>query len=288
MTIDAWELVDFGVGVAREAGRLLMDKLPLGRWRGQGVEHKAGRELVSQVDRAAEGIILRRIRHRFPDHAIQAEESGEHENGASAGYRWIVDPLDGTTNFLHGHPMFAVSIAVERIVDDAPAPADIVAAVVYLPYFSEIFIAAKGEGAFLNSRSIRLGVSQTTELADALVTTGFAYDRERYPNYDNFVRVAHESRGIRRCGAAAIDLAYVAAGRYDAFWELGLKAHDVAAGALLVREAGGRIGDFGGGPGWLRAGQLIATNEHLFEPLQELLEPAHPEGDPEGDREAGS
>jgi myo-inositol-1(or 4)-monophosphatase len=230
---------------------------------------------VSRADRASERLILRRIRSRYPDHAVRAEESGDtHGNGEGAPYRWIVDPLDGTTNFIHGHPMFAVSIAVERLHDEAPAPAHLVAAVIYLPYFSEIYIAAEGQGAYMNSRSIRLGVSPTSDLSEALVATGFAYERDRFPNYDNFVRVAEASNGIRRCGAAAIDLAYVAAGRYDAFWELGLRSHDVAAGALLVREAGGRIGDFGGGDDWLDGGHIIATNDKLFDPLRELLVPA--------------
>jgi myo-inositol-1(or 4)-monophosphatase len=203
---------------------------------------------------------------------VRAEESGDaHGNGGGAPYRWIVDPLDGTTNFLHGHPMFAVSIAVERLHPDAPKPAHLVAAVIYLPYFSEIYIAAEGQGAYMNSRTIRLGVSTATDLSDALVATGFAYERERFPNYDNFVRIADKTRGIRRCGAASIDLAYIAAGRYDAFWELGLRSHDVAAGALMVREAGGRVGDFSGGDDWLEGRHIIASNEHLFDPLRELL-----------------
>jgi myo-inositol-1(or 4)-monophosphatase len=268
--VDPWEFVDCATGMAREVGRMLMGELPLGRWRGD-VEKKAGRELVSRVDRAAEHLIVRRIRDRYPDHAIRAEESGEHDNGGTAPYRWIVDPLDGTTNFLHGHPMFAVSIGIERVHPEAPKPADLVAAVIYLPYFSEIFFAAQGQGAFMNSETIRLAVSETGELSDALVATGFAYDRERWPNYENFVRIADKSRGIRRCGAAAIDLAYIAAGRYDAFWELGLRSHDVAAGSLMVREAGGRIGDFAGGDDWLDGGRIIATNTRLFDPLRELL-----------------
>ena len=271
MLLDPWELVDFGIGVARETGRLLMGELPLGRWRGDDVEKKAGRELVSRVDRSAEKLIVRRIHDRFPDHAIRSEESGETHGNGERAYRWIVDPLDGTTNFLHGHPMFAVSIAVERMHPEAQAPADLVAAVIYLPYFSEIFIAARGQGAFMNSRTIQLSVSETKDLSDALVATGFAYERERFPNYENFVRVADKTRGIRRCGAAAIDLAYVAAGRYDAFWELGLRSHDVAAGALLIQEAGGRIGDFKGGDDWLESGHVIATNARLFDPLRELL-----------------
>ena len=144
---------------------------------------------------------------------------------------------------------------------------------VFLPYLDETFLAARGGGAFLNSRTIRLSVSGTDDLADSLVATGFAYDRDRYPNYDNFVRVARRARGIRRCGVASIDLAFVAAGRYEAFWELGLRAHDVAAGALLVREAGGRVEDLTGGGDWLEGASIIASNGRVHAAMKELLEP---------------
>jgi len=269
------DLADFAWQTARQAGRYLMKELPLGLWR-KPVEHKTGRELVTEVDRASEKLIVEAIGERYPDHAVLAEEGGERpaEQGQPT-YRWIVDPLDGTTNFLHGHPIFAVSIAVERLAPQGErlgAP-DIVAAVVHLPYLDESFCAASGEGAFLNAPSLRLTVSPTGELGDAVVATGFAYDRQRYPNYDNFIRLARQARGIRRCGAAAVDLAYVAAGRYDAYWELGLKAHDAAAGALLVREAGGTVTDFAGGEGWLEGGNILATNGTLHDAVRALLDP---------------
>jgi len=271
-------MADFACDVAREAGKMLMSKLPLGRWGGEGIEHKSARELVSGMDRAAETLIVSRLRQRYPDHAIYAEESGDaHAGSSDARYRWIIDPLDGTTNYLHGHPMFAVSIAAEELADKersngSEAEPGVVAACVYVPYLTEVFSAARGHGAFMNTETLQLSVSDTAELSEAIVATGFAYDRERYPNYDNFLALAKLSQGIRRCGAAAIDLAYVAAGRYDAFWELGLRSHDVAAGALLVLEAGGRVGDVNGGTGWLEGGNIIATNAELFEPLREQLD----------------
>lgn len=248
-----------------------MAELPLGRYRGE-IEDKGGGELVTRVDRASEALIRELVADVYPDHAVLGEEGGEKGNGAHA-YRWIVDPLDGTTNFLHGHPFFAVSIAVEHA-------GDIVAAAVHLPYFSETYFAARGEGAHMNSRQIAIHTSTTASLDDALVATGFAYDRERYPNYDNFVRIAQRTRGIRRCGAAAVDLAFVACGRYDAFWELGLKAWDVAAGALLVREAGGEVSDFAGrggrdgeeAEGWLDGGNIVATNAHLAPAIRRALD----------------
>jgi myo-inositol-1(or 4)-monophosphatase len=285
MTSVEASFVDVALDLARASGRTILAQVPLGLWRGEGIEHKDSRELVSRVDRASERFIVEGLRQAFPAHAILGEEGGYAAGpGAEAEWRWLVDPLDGTTNFLHGHPFFSVSIALEHRGEAHPAarspggPAlaaapNIVAAVVYAPYFDECYFAAQGQGAFLNSRSIRLEVSPTAALDEALVSTGFAYDRERFPNYDNFVRIAHRSLGIHRCGSAALDLAYVAAGRYDLFWELGLRPHDVAAGALLVLEAGGRVSDFAGGPDWLEGHSVIASNGALHAAVQELLDP---------------
>jgi myo-inositol-1(or 4)-monophosphatase len=273
MSASHLELMEFAYDIAREVGRGLMRSLPLGRFRGS-IETKAAGELVSSADHQAEKVILARIASRFPEHAVLAEESGAHGDVARASHRWVVDPLDGTTNYLHGHPVFATSIAVEVLPPQGSPGAErhrVVAAVVHLPYLDETFFAAEGEGAYINSRTLRLATSSTAALDDALVATGFAYDRQRYPNEDNFLRLLGATRGVRRCGAAAVDLAYVAAGRYDAFWERGLRPHDVAAGALLVREAGGRVGDFGGGEDWFAGETVIASNAALFEPLQRLL-----------------
>jgi myo-inositol-1(or 4)-monophosphatase len=256
-----------------------MAELPLGRWRGSGVERKSSRELVSRVDRAAERLIVDGLRDAFPDHAILGEEGGVVAGARpDVEWRWHVDPIDGTTNFLHGHPFFCVSIALERMAATAapeaavPRPEMVVAAI-YLPYVDELYFAEQGGGAHLNTRALSLAVSPATELDDALVATGFAYDRERFPNFRNFERVAAASLGIHRCGSAAIDLAFVAAGRYDAFWELGLHAHDVAAGALLVTEAGGRVTDVAGQGDWLEGRSIVASNGALHEAVRALLDP---------------
>ena len=262
--LDVDEMVNFACDIARDAGKLLMSMLPLGRWSGE-VEEKESRELVSRADRTSEAMLVRHLEDRYPNHAIVAEEGGGSANG-DAAYLWHIDPLDGTTNFLHGHPMFCVSLGAQEL-----ATGEMIAGVVYVPYLDEMFFAARGKGSFLNSRAIRLEVSSTDDLGDALVATGFAYDRDRYRNYDNFLTMAKASRGVRRCGAAAIDLAYVAAGRYDAFWELGLSSYDVAAGALLITEAGGRVADFDAGDDWLNGGHIIATNARLFDEVRERV-----------------
>ena len=256
------ELTDLTTQIAREAGKLVMQRLPLGRFRGT-VESKSARELVSEVDRHSEAFIVRHIRERFPEDALLAEEGGASEG---THRRWIIDPIDGTTNFLHGHPFFAVSIAVQRLEEAA-----MLCGAIYMPYTGDVFFAQRGGGAFMNTRSLRLAVSDTTQLSEALVATGFAYDRERWPNFDNFARIAAATRGIRRCGSAAIDLAFVAAGRYDGFWEYGLRPHDVAAGALLVQEAGGTVTDAKGSDDWLSGGSIVASNVHLAEPLRTHL-----------------
>jgi len=267
---DHQAMTAFACSVARDAGKVLMNLLPLGRQRGASVEAKSIRELVSEADRSAEALIVRAIGQQFPEHAILGEEGGAQGANGEAHYRWHIDPLDGTTNFLHGHPLFCVSLGVE-LLSKGPRP-EIASACVHLPYVDETFFATRGAGAFLNSENIRLAVSDAATINDALVATGFAYDRDRFPNFDNFVRVATAARGVRRCGAAAIDLAYVASGRYDAFWELGLRAHDVAAGALLVEEAGGRIGDFAGANGWLHGRNIIASNPALFDAIHDKLD----------------
>jgi myo-inositol-1(or 4)-monophosphatase len=243
-----------------------MDNLPLGRFAG-AVEEKQARELVSRVDRESEAFIADAIADAYPDHAFLGEEGGAR-GPADARYRWIVDPLDGTTNYLHGHPFFAVSIGVW---DAAEGRA--VAGVVFAPYFAEMYAAARGLGAFLNTPAIPLRVAAAGPLDDAMVATGFPYDAGRWANDANFIRVQNAVRAVRRCGSAAIDLAFVAAGRYDGFWELGLKPHDVAAGSVLVEEAGGRIGDFAGGSGWLDGGNIVAATPALFDPLRALLDP---------------
>ncbi|MBI4613242.1 MAG: inositol monophosphatase [Planctomycetes bacterium] len=258
----------FAVELARRAGNeILMPALPLGK-RGEREDYKGPRELVTEADRAVERFVYETIKAEYPDHAVYAEEE-VREEGAGAPARWIVDPLDGTTNFVHGHPMFAVSIALERA-------GRLQTGVVYAPYLSEMFYAERGKGAYLNSDRIRLRVSDTEVLLKAVLATGFAYDRLRWPNLENWCRLHEEARGLRRCGAASIDLAYVACGRYDGFWELGLAPYDVAAGAVLVEEAGGRVTDGAGGDAWLDGGSIVATNGRIHDLLRKELEPPEP------------
>jgi myo-inositol-1(or 4)-monophosphatase len=235
------------------------------------VRTKQAKDFVTQVDRAAEAEVIAIIRKAYPDHAILAEESGAHlgnASGVSRGkpseYRWIIDPLDGTTNFIHGFPQYCVSIGVQH-------RGALAHAVVYDPQKNELFTASQGRGAFLNDRRIR--ATRCTQLGDALVATGFPFkELARLDRYMAQLRTVMESAaGVRRAGSAALDLAYVAAGRVDAFWELGLSPWDIAAGALLVQEAGGLVMGMSGDADFLESGDVIATAPKIMEPLRELL-----------------
>jgi myo-inositol-1(or 4)-monophosphatase len=238
---------------AREAGVLLMGFF--GRLDPARIGAKsAARDLVTEADLASERCLVARLRKAFPEHAIEAEEAVR--DAASDQPRWFLDPLDGTVNFVHRLPCFAVSLGL--FVAGQPE-----VAVVHAPRLGETFHALRGGGAFLGAE--RLAVSATTVLADAILATGFPYRRPgpRASNLENFAALLHEVRDLRRMGSAALDLAYVAAGRFDGFWELQLAAHDVAAGALLVREAGGTVTDLDGGEGWLRGGHIVAAGPGL-------------------------
>jgi myo-inositol-1(or 4)-monophosphatase len=244
---------------AREAGALLLERF--GKLERSSVRTKsAARDLVTSADIDAERLVVARLRAAFPEHAIEAEEE-VRDAADERRPRWFVDPLDGTVNFVHGIPAFAVSIAL--YVDGAPE-----AAVVHLPRLSETFTAERGRGARKDGEPVR--VSETTSLGDAILATGFPYRRNELPNsnLENFNRFFYDVRGMRRMGSAAMDLAYVAAGRLDGFWELHLAPHDVAAGALLVREAGGIVRDVDGGEDWLRGGHIVAANPNLFEEIR--------------------
>jgi myo-inositol-1(or 4)-monophosphatase len=222
-------------------------------------------DLVTEVDRACEALIVEGIRTARAGDAILAEEGhGEDEQGAEI--RWIIDPLDGTTNFAHGFPRFCVSIGIEQAGQR-------VIGVVYDPLLDERFEAVRGEGAWLGSR--RLRVSREPDLGRALVATGFAYDVHRSDddNLESFANVVKTARGIRRDGSAALDLCYVAAGRLDAYWELKLHPWDVAAGFLIVEEAGGRISDFKNGPADRSGHEVVATNGMVHDPLLAQLVP---------------
>jgi myo-inositol-1(or 4)-monophosphatase len=221
-------------------------------------------DLVTAADQASEKEVLAVIRRHFPDHAILAEESGQFGE-QSAEFLWAIDPLDGTTNYAHQYPFFAVSVGL--LINGIPA-----VGVVFDPFHQDLFRAAKGLGATRNRQPI--DVSQTANLAQSLLVTGFAYDRHETidNNYAEFCHLTHRTQGVRRGGAAAIDLAYVACGRLDGFWERGLSPWDLAAGVVLVEEAGGRVTAYDTSPFQINSGRILATNGHLHEALsQELL-----------------
>lgn len=253
-------LLNIAVSAARKAGDIIVRHLDrVDRLTVQAKEHN---DFVSQVDRLAEDEIIYTIRKAHPDHAILAEESGAHSGNDE--FQWIIDPLDGTTNFLHGLPYFAISIAAER-------DGEIIAGLVYEPVRDEMYWAEKGAGAYVNDR--RLRVSARRRLADALFASGMPpAAREALPaQLAALAAVREASAGVRRLGSAALDLAYVAAGRLDGFWAFGLSPWDIAAGLLLVREAGGYVSDLSGGPEMMEKGEILAANDHLHLPLGALL-----------------
>ncbi len=215
------------------------------------IDLKGDKDLVTEVDRESERLIVEHLRSKFPDHDIVAEE-GQYPQGGSP-CRWIIDPVDGTTNYAHGFPWFCSSIGL--MCDQ-----ELLAGVIYNPVQDELFTATRGGGAFLNGR--RISVSGRAPLKSSLLGTGFPYDCASDPanNFDNFITFQKAARGIRRAGAAALDLAYVAAGRLDGFWELKLKAWDVAAGVLLVREAGGTVTTFDGSAYDVFNNRIVASN----------------------------
>jgi myo-inositol-1(or 4)-monophosphatase len=254
-------MLNIAVKAARRAGSII-NRAAL---EGTALEVRAKRanDFVTQVDKAAEAAIIEVIRRAYPEHAILAEESGQTPS-ARAEHCWVIDPLDGTTNFIHGFPQYCVSIAVRHRGATAHA-------VVYDPAKNELFTASRGRGAFLDDRRIR--VSKCNQLKEALVGTGFPFrEFSRIEAYLAQLRtLMSASAGVRRAGAAALDLAYVACGRLDGFWEMGLAAWDMAAGALLIQEAGGLVGDFAGEPGYLESGDIAAATPKVFPRLLEAL-----------------
>jgi len=227
------------------------------------VKEKAANDFVSEVDREAERDIIRTLREAYPAHAILAEESGA---SGTSEYQWIIDPLDGTTNFLHGFPQYAVSIALAH-------KGVVTQAVVYDPVRNDLFTATRGRGAYLNET--RLRVSKRIHLQPCLIGTGFPFRQlEHLDAYLGMMRdIIRHTAGVRRPGAAALDLAYVAAGRLDGFWELGLSKWDMAAGALLITESGGLVGDLQGNDRYLDSGNIVAGNPKVFAQLLPLLAP---------------
>lgn len=239
--------------IAREAGALLM------RYFRQriGYELKGEADLVTRADRESEALIVRHLREYWPEHNIMAEEGTRQENGSE--WRWYIDPLDGTTNFAHSFPVFAVSMALEH-------KGEMVAATVYDPTRDELFAAEKGSGATLNGE--RIHVSKTAELQRSLLATGFpSYKRHDNPNIHFYHQITLRSHGIRRPGSAALDLTTVAAGRVDGYWEFNLKSWDTAAGVLLVKEAGGVVTRFDGSPWRIDSRETLASNGLIHEEL---------------------
>lgn len=248
--------LETAVAIAREAGALLVNYF--GR---VAFEVKGEFDLVTEADRASEKLIVERLRSHFPSHAIVAEEGGGHENGSE--YRWYVDPLDGTTNFAHSNPLFNVTLALEH-------NREMVAGVVFDPVRQEMFSAERGGGAFLNNRRIR--VSRIQQAENALLCTGFPSRKRDYNvNIHFYYQTAMATHGVRRTGSAALDLAWVACGRLDGFWEFGLKPWDMAAGRLLVSEAGGRYSDMHGKPHDFSSHHLLVSNGAIHDQVLGLF-----------------
>ncbi|MFL6281533.1 MAG: inositol monophosphatase family protein [Pyrinomonadaceae bacterium] len=254
-------MLDFAIQTAREAGRVLAEKFG----RAIRVTNKGDIDLVTEADIASERLIVERIRNYHPRHAILTEESGDVValGDVDSEYKWIIDPLDGTTNYAHSYPVFCVSIALEH-------EGRVVVGVVYDPTRDELFAAERGGGATLNGRSLR--VSETSDLNGALLCTGFPYDvRDRGDFARHFRNFIMRAQSVRRDGAAALDLAYVAAGRFDAFYEEGLRPWDVAAGLLLVEEAGGRVTHYDGSPFRVYTPPIAASNGLIHEAMLDVL-----------------
>lgn len=254
-------MLNIAVRAARSAGRVITRNMH--RIDTLTVESKQRNDFVSDVDRQAEAEIIQTLHKAYPDHAFFAEESGKQGNSE---FVWIIDPLDGTTNFLHGFPQFAVSIALQ-------VKGRLEHGVIYDPVADELFTASRGEGVAVNNRKLR--VSKQKSLSGALLGTGFPYrnDQDLDIYLDTFRQFIGKTAGIRRPGAAALDLAYVAAGRLDGFWEMGLQPWDMAAGALMVREAGGLVGNLDGSDNWLEKGNIIAANPKVFHEMLQVLKP---------------
>ncbi|HZX35564.1 MAG TPA: inositol monophosphatase family protein [Thermodesulfobacteriota bacterium] len=252
------DIKDKAIKIAREAGFLLKENLSGPRT----IEFKGSVDIVTEMDRKAEELIVNSIRRDFPDHGILTEESIEVVSDSP--YRWIIDPLDGTTNYAHGFPIFCVSVAFEE-------KDDVTFGVVYDPTRDELFTAEKNKGAFLNGQRIK--VSSVPKLDKSLLATGFPYDvrTSSENNIDNFSRFAIKAQAIRRAGSAALDLSYAACGRFDGFWEMKLKPWDVAAAALMVREAGGTISGFKNEPFTIYSGNVLASNSLIHNEMLSVL-----------------
>lgn len=249
---------DFAIDTARKAGALLKDNVG----RIGSIEFKGAVDIVTDVDRKSEALIIDAIKKAFPSHGILAEESPELKQDSP--FKWIIDPLDGTTNYSHGFPFFCVSIGLE-------ISGEVVFGVVYDPMMDELFTAEKGKGATLNGKKI--AVSAIGELGKSLLATGFPYDLRSSAdnNLDFFSEFSLRAQAIRRAGSAALDLCYIASGRFDGYWEMKLKPWDVAAGSLIVSESGGKITGFSGGPFSIYGKECLASNSLIHEEMTRIL-----------------
>jgi myo-inositol-1(or 4)-monophosphatase len=253
-------------GIARQAGALLRGFYE----KGVATEYKGDVDLVTEADRASEELIVQKLKAAFPSHGVYGEEGTR--DGMESEYRWYVDPLDGTTNFAHGFPAFCVVMGMERRPAGLAADADgeMIAGVIYDPLRDEMFSAERGKGAWLNQR--RLAVSKTATLQESLTATGFpSKKRHESPNMHFYNEITLRSHGVRRAGSAALDLAYVAAGRLDGFWEFNLNPWDTSAGVLLVAEAGGNVTHFDGGRFTLDSREVLATNGLIHREMVHLF-----------------
>jgi len=248
------ELKDFAINLARDAGTLLKGKFNSKH----EIHYKGEINLVTEADKMSEDLIIAAIKSSFPDHGILSEESPAQNSQAKL--RWIIDPLDGTTNYAHGYPVFCVSIALEN-------EGAIVLGVIYDPLREDMFVAVRGKGAYLNGKKLK--VSTTATLSRSLLATGFPYDIRvsKDNNIDHFNLMAVEAQAIRRAGAAALDIAYLAAGRFDGFWELKLMPWDMAAGCLMVKESGGIISNMSGGKWDIFSPNVLISNGLIHEQM---------------------
>lgn len=253
-----YECKDFGLFVIKSAGYLLKDRFT----EKHTIDYKGEIDIVTEADRMSERLIVSGIRSNFPDHDILTEESPGISTGSD--YRWIIDPLDGTTNYAHGYPVYCISMALE-------VKGEVRLGIIYNPMLEEMFVAEKGQGVFLNDRPI--SVSTVEDLKKSLLSTGFPYDinQDSNNNISHFSNMACSAQAIRRAGSAALDMAYVAAGRFDGFWELKLKPWDTAAGWLMIREAGGTVTDMHGGEYHLESPHLLASNGKIHQAMIEVL-----------------
>ncbi len=254
------DYTNFTIEIAKQAGKILLE----GFGKSFVIENKEGKNnLVTEYDRKSEEFIITNLQKRFPDFAFIAEESGISNNTHNQFF-WVIDPLDGTVNYAHNLPIFSVSIALIH-------QKQVLSGVIYNPILDELFVAELNKGAFLNGR--RLFVSKCNKLEDSFLVTGFPYNIDKNPSHciDQFVRMLQMGIPVRRLGSAALDLAYVAAGRFDGFWEINLNPWDVAAGVLIVTEAGGKVTQYNGDDYWIFDNNILATNGHIHNELSESL-----------------